>query len=387
MKPLCSAVIVLVMLFGPRLMVLLSSRFKFCNLLGPVFLCYGTGFLLSLVLPETGIAMSIAEILVPVAIPLILFSADLASARRLAKPALISFALVCLSVFSVACIAFFAFRAVIPDAHKYAGMIIGLYTGGTPNLMAIGLALGVDQSNIVLANTVDFVVGGIYFLLLISVAPRFINRFLPNKTGSGKPSGDAALQKEADSLRAAYVPEKMRFSFRALLARAPIVLLAALCLAVAAGSALLLTGEMNVAVIMLVVTSCGIGLSFIRKVREAPGSYAAGQYLIYMFSFGIGISFDITRIQPDMLLLLAMFALSQFGAVVVHLLLSRLFRIDGATAVITSTAGIYGPAFIVPTANALKNDAVILPGLICGIIGYAIGNYLGIGTAWLLSLF
>ena len=76
----------------------------------------------------------------------------------------------------------------------------------------------------------------------------------------------------------------------------------------------------------------------------------------------------------------------QFGTVVVHLLLAKLCRIDYHTAMITSTAGVFGPAFIIPVAKALKNDEIILPGIICGILGYAIGNYLGIGFGELLMM-
>lgn len=382
MQIVWNVLIVLVILIGPRLMVLLSKRFKLLGMLGPVFLCYALGIVLSLVIPDTSLAMDISEILVPIAIPLILFSANLASVKRLARPMLVSFALMAVAVFAVASAAYFIYRNTMPDMYKYAGMMIGLYTGGTPNLMAIGLALKASDSSIVLANASDVVVGGIYFLLLISVMPRLARRFLRPFA----PAPAAAAPAEADSLEKTFVPEKDRFSFRLILRRLPILLLGVLSLAIAAGLALLITGELNVVVIMLVVTSCGIGFSFIKKVREAPGSFSAGQYLIYMFSVGIGLSFDFSSISRESLLFLAVFATTQFGAVLVHLLLCKLSRIDGDTALITSTAGIYGPAFIVPAANAMKNDEVILPGLICGILGYAIGNYLGIGTALLLRL-
>ena len=76
----------------------------------------------------------------------------------------------------------------------------------------------------------------------------------------------------------------------------------------------------------------------------------------------------------------------QFGTVALHLVLAWLCRIDYHTAMITSTAGIFGPAFIIPVAKALKNDEVILPGILCGILGYAVGNYLGLGFGTLLNL-
>jgi len=51
---------------------------------------------------------------------------------------------------------------------------------------------------------------------------------------------------------------------------------------------------------------------------------------------------------------------------------------DGETFFWGMAPSIYGPAFIIPVATALKDKSVIVPGLICGILGYAIGNYLGI---------
>jgi uncharacterized membrane protein len=376
-----SIVVVLIMIIGPRLMVLLSKRVRVLGMLGPVFLCYAAGILLSLVIPETEIAMDISEILVPIAIPLILFSADLSSVKRLAKPMLVSFLLVVGSVVLVASASYALFRNVIPETYKYAGMLIGLYTGGTPNLMAIGSALGVNDSHIVLANAADVVVGGVYSLMLISFMPRLSRKllkpFVPSDAG-----GDAV---DIERMEKNFVPDKEPFSFRLIVRHVPVVLLGVLSLGIAAGLALLFTGTLNVVIIMLVVTTCGIGFSFIPKVRSAPGSYTVGQYLILMFSFGIGLSFNFSSLNGQALLLLAMFATAQFGSVLVHLLLSRVFRIDADTALITSSAGVYGPAFIVPVADAMENREVVLPGLICGILGYAIGNYLGIGVALALK--
>ncbi len=378
-----SILVVLIMALGPRLMVLLSQRVRFFGILGPVFLCYAGGILLSLVLPETKIAMSISEILIPIAIPLILFSADLAGVKRLAKPMLNSFILVAVAVSLVAAASYFIYRNTIPEAYKYSGMIVGLYTGGTPNLMAIGSALSVSESHIVLANTSDVLVGGIYFLLLISVMPRLARRFL-------KPFVKAEAETDAgyiEHLEQSFVPKKEAFSLRQIARHLPVVLLGVLSLAIAAGLALLITGTLNVVVIMLVVTSCGIGFSFIKKVRNAPGSYTVGQYLILAFSFGIGLSFNFGDLNKEALLMLAFFATAQFGALLVHLLLCKACKIDSDTALITSTAGIYGPAFIVPVADSMQNREVVLPGLICGILGYAAGNYLGIGIAMGLRLF
>ena len=377
-----NVLVILAMVFVPRAMVLLSKRVRVLGMLGPVFLCYAGGILLSLVIPQKQIAMDLSEILVPIAIPLILFSADLSSIKRLAKPMLNSFLLVAAAVSLVAVTSYLLYRNLIPEAYKYSGMIVGLYTGGTPNLMAIGAALSVSDSHIVLANAADVVVGGTYFLLLISVMPKFVRKFLKPFVTQNTAADEGYLS----NLEKNFVPEKEQFSLKTIIRHVPIVLLAILSLGIAVGLALLITGKMDVVVIMLVVTTCGIAGSFIKRVRQAPGSYTVGQYLILMFSFGIGLSFNFGTLNKEALLLLAMFATAQFGSLIVHLLLCKVCKIDADTALITSTAGIYGPAFIVPVADAMGNREIVLPGLICGIFGYAIGNYLGIGIAMALKL-
>ena len=105
-----------------------------------------------------------------------------------------------------------------------------------------------------------------------------------------------------------------------------------------------------------------------------------------MFSVVMGLCFDLSAISGA-LLLLGMLLSIQFGTVILHIIMAKIFRIDYHTMMITSTAGVFGPAFIMPVARALRNDEIVLPGILCGILGYAIGNYLGIGIAKLLLLF
>lgn len=378
-----TVLIVLIVLIAPRVMVWLSSKYKLFNLLGPVFLCYALGIIFSFVFTEKGIATTLSEVMVPIAIPLILFSSDIGSLKRLAKPALKSFILVIISVVAVSTLGFVLFRNSVDGADKISGMLVGLYTGGTPNLMAIGMALGLPSTEIGLANTADLISGGIYFCLLLTVVPRLFERVLPPF------KAENAVQDEQAQLRYSeeYVPVAGQFTAHYLLSRIPPVLLSFVCVGAACGIALLFTGTLDVAIVMLCVTSFGIALSFVKKVRNSEGTFASGQYFIYMFSLAIGISFDYTLITKATLNLLFMLLFVQLGAVAVHLVLAKIAKIDAHTTLITSTAGIYGPAFVAPVADALKNKQVVLPGLICGIFGYAIGNYIGIGLAYLLGLF
>ena len=367
----------------------LAKKVPFLAKLGSVFLCYALGLILSFPLKAMGsdlvLASDVSSVLVCVAMPLILFSANLPALRKLAKPMLGSFALNAVSVLAVAVVFFFLFRGLLPDAAKISAMLIGTYTGGTPNMFAIGHGLGAGADRILLTQTADLIGGGIYFFLLISVLPPLLKKWLPEYRMSG-------LQQGADSADL-YGQKGAKVPFR----NYPgIVLLALACALAAMGLCLLLPSKYGnsglaklseyTAVIMLLVTSFGIALSFVKKVRSAPGSYQAGQYCILMFSAAMGMCFDVSTISGSVLLIFLMLLAIQFGTVILHFLLAKAARIDYHTAMITSTAGVFGPAFIIPVAGKLKNDEIILPGILCGILGYAAGNYLGIGVGQLLML-
>ncbi len=379
-----AAVVIILILFIPRITLVLCSRFSFLEKLGAVFLCYLIGFILSFLIKDTSMASTLSEICIPLAIPLILFSTDLASLKKLAKPALISFALICISVILVSILGFLIFRHHVPYAEKISGMLVGLYTGGTPNLMAIGMALGLDQGRILITNTVDLIVGGMYFFLLISVMPKLVRSFLPPFKKSNASNVDKTLEEE---IKTQLLTLNEPFTLKMLLSRLPLILLSIGSVLISLAASYVLTGNAtDIMVVMLGVTTCGVALSFINKVRHLPGSYSTGTYFIYMFSVAMGLSFDHTLINSSAIYLLLMLLFVQSFSVIVHILLAKIFHIDADTTLITSTAGIYGPAFIPSVANALNNREVILTGLLCGILGYAIGNYIGIGTANILML-
>ena len=52
---------------------------------------------------------------------------------------------------------------------------------------------------------------------------------------------------------------------------------------------------------------------------------------------------------------------------------------------ITSTAAIYGPVFVGQIASAIGNKKLIFTGIALGLLGFAVGNYLGIGLAYILK--
>ena len=68
-----------------------------------------------------------------------------------------------------------------------------------------------------------------------------------------------------------------------------------------------------------------------------------------------------------------------------QLLLSRWFKVDADTLIITSAALLCSPPFVPVVAAALNKRSLVVPGLTIGIVGYALGNYLGFLLSWLLG--
>lgn len=384
---------ILVIIFIPRIIMLASEKIPFLKTIGPVFICYFTGFLLSAPFKNAGaditLAADFSSVLVLIGMPLILFSANLPALKKLAKPMIISFTMNTIAVLMVAIVSFFILKDMLPNAHNISGMLVGTYTGGTPNMISIGHGLNAGPERIMLLQTADMIGGGIYFFMLLSIMPRALKKLLPEYMQVGSYNLD-----EAKYYAETFSGEKQSVKpLKAFLSRVGLVVVSIISVAISMGICLLIPSRYGntglaklgeyTALIMLLVTSFGILISFIKRIRNAPGSYSSGQYFLLMFSVGMGLCFDFSAVSSS-LVLLGMLLIIQFGTVLLHIIMAKIWGIDYHTMMITSTAGVFGPAFIIPVANVLHNDEIILPGILCGILGYTLGNYLGIGVGELL---
>ncbi|MCX4287171.1 MAG: DUF819 family protein [Clostridia bacterium] len=401
-------VIAIILMFGlPIPLLILTKKVKFFNTIGAIALCYVAGFLISLIPVDydKNLTQTVASVLVAVAIPLVLFSFDMTSLKSLAKKTVISFVLVIVSTVAISCAGFFVANAVgLQNANQLAGMTCGLYIGGTPNLIAIGNALLSSDNKasvIAAANTSDFFVGGVYFLLILTVIRPVYKKILGSKKvkpiiteelPANETDGDAiTADGEATEIKTEtqteYDYKSIPRDKKSIGKLIGVIALAIGCLAVGAGLEILINGNMDGSLfIMITVSVLGIAFSFVKPIRNVKGSYQIGQYLILIFSIGLSMSIDLKMLAKEILPTLAFFACIQIGSILLHLLLCKIFKIDGGTALITSTAGIYGPPFIAPVANAYGERELIAPGIICGTFGLAIGNLIGIGIGALLAL-
>jgi uncharacterized membrane protein len=368
---------VLVLVGFPGLALLAARYLKPVAWVGPVVVCYAVGILLGntpgLAL-QTKVSLSVSEAAVPLAIPLLLFSTDVPRWARLARSTLLSFVLACVSAMVGASVVGLAVADRSDEWWKMSGMLVGVYTGGTANMNAVGLALKVREETFILLNTADIVVCSAYLLFLVTVAQRVVQSFLPrfpNPTGWDEGGTEEAQQ---GSLLTWERIRGMALSF----------LLAAAIAGVSVGASKAVLGGIEAPAVLLLITTLALVASFRPEVRHLPGSAALGDYALLVFCVAVGTLANARQLQETGLFVFGFCAAVVALSVGLHFALAALFRIDADTVLITSTATIFGPAFIGPVARALRNRELVVSGLTTGLMGFAVGTYLGLAVAWLL---
>lgn len=365
---------------GPAVLVLACRHLALARALGPIVLCYAAGLLIGMsgLLPPAGEAVRGAamEASLGLALPMLLFSVDIGAWRHVAGRAMGSMLLAVVAVVAVASLLFHLFRAQgVAEPEQLAGMAIGMYTGGIANLGAIKLALAIPDGRYLVFATVDTVVGAAYLLFVLTVAPRLFARLLPafpDAHRAGDP-GDDDEQTHGD------------LSSRKMLAP---LLIAVLAAGACVGLALLIAPHVGITspqiVVIVALTSLGLLASLIGPLRRNRAAPKLGMYLIYVFSLSVAASMDLGALAGMDLSVPVFVAVATFGSLALHAVLCRLLGVDVDTFLITSVAAIMSPAFVPMVARGLKNPAILMSGMATGILGFAIGNYLGISVALLL---
>ena len=114
-------------------------------------------------------------------------------------------------------------------------------------------------------------------------------------------------------------------------------------------------------------------------------SFPVGMYFILIFCLVFSSMTDIRNFSIESWPILVYIIIAVPGALLLHALLSKIFKVDVDNFMVISTSLSMSPPLVPVVAGALKNKEIIIPGLVVGIIGYAIGNYLGVLIAWILK--
>ena len=382
-------VIALFFLLSPAIIIWLCQRVPALDKIGVVTLCFGLGIASSLGLAplvQSGfgeiakVQSNIAEVAIVIALPLLVFSMNVRSALTHARGALAGMALALFSVVLVSIIGAVLFHPLLGNIWQIAGMSVGAYTGGGPNMAAIKSAINGDDALFITMVTYDLLFSAIYLVFVITLGKRLFGLFLLPYQPTGSAEADGAHDM-------AHMMDESAHSYGQLLAsRKKLETLSALLLSLAVVGVSYLVASAAPAYVMstvmvVTITTLGLLCSLIPAIRKLTNSYSLGMFFVLVFCFTTGSMIDINVITNLDYNLAAYILFILFGSLALQAALCKLFKIDTDTFLITSSAAIMSVPFIPVIAGALKNREILLPGLSVAIIGYALGNYLGILVA------
>ena len=376
--------LILVYILAPAGVLWLCRKVAWLGKIGPVLVLYILGIVLGNVWHPAGMAAiqeALSSAAVPLAIPLMLFGCTFRKGETRSQVLAVIAGIV--SVILVVVAGYLIFGRNIPDGAKIGGMLTGVYTGGTVNMAAIKVMLGVPEETFILLNSYDMVISFLYLTFLIAIGIKLFRRFLPGSaaepsTGSGAEAAAASASAAAGGVFSrigGYFKEEWL----------PLVA-TVLIIGISAGIGLL-AGGWFMTVFILLLTTLGIAASFWKPLRERRFNEPTAMYFIYVFSIVVASMADLSKLDiSGGLNMLGYLTLVIFGSLLLNVLLAKLLRIDADTTVICSVSFICSPPFVPMMAAAMKNRRVIVIGLSAGIIGYAAGNYLGFLISQLLRL-
>ncbi len=254
------------------------------------------------------------------------------------------------------------------DTWKLAGTLTGTYSGGSVNFVAVGRA--VELPDLLFAGTTaaDNVMTAVWLGATL-ILPIWLRRFFPTPVPGVGGEADTTLQHP--------------FFHREPLSTLDLAIL------MAAGFLLLIAadwvGGFTPAIpSILWLTTLALLAGHLTPLRTAPGAFQLGNLALHFFFVIIGIH---SRIDLILEVGLAVFVFTAL-VVVTHGLVvygaGRLLKLDLGTLSVASQAAIGGPSSALAVAVSREWSGLVLPGIIVGLFGYAIGNYLGLGVGFLV---
>jgi uncharacterized membrane protein len=313
---------------------------------------------------------AIAGPVTSLAIAWLLLSVNLGDLRRAGPRMLGAFGLAALGTALGALVGALAFAEQIgADTWRLAGVFTGTYSGGSVNFVSVGRGVGLPDSLWAGATAADAMTTGIWMAATL-LLPLWLVRFFPPI-----PESVAVRDESGAHPHPFFEPAGVSALDLSFLVAAAIGLLAA--------------AELTARLVpqvpaILWLTTYALLLGHTKTFRQPPGALQLGTMVLHLFFVVIGIWSRVSEIVSVgmvvflyTVVLVAIHGLVVFGG-------GRLFRLDPGTLSVASQASVGGPSSALAVAVAREWPGLVLPGIIVGLLGYAAGNYLGFGVAYLV---
>lgn len=307
--------------------------------------------------------------LVPLAIPLLLFRADLRRIVRESGPTLLAFAAGAAGTVLGTVIAF----ALVPlgaEGWKLAGIFCATYVGGSMNYAAAAEAVGLRAGDLLTAGVAaDNLIMTLYFLVLFTLpSVAFLRRRFPRREGIEAGAGETVAPESAWRIEGVTL----------LGLSTSLAISAGLC---AVGYALAaLTGWSGSGILLITALTVALATLLPGRMSKLGGADQMGALLMQIFFAVIGASANIGVVLRAGPVLFLFAAIILTVHLIVLLAAGRLLRLDLAEIVIASNANIGGPTTAAAMAISRRWQALVLPAILCGTLGYAVATFVGVAV-------
>ena len=309
--------------------------------------------------------------LAPISIFYLLLGVNLNSIKKAGAPMIILFLIGSLATTLGVLIAWYLISPqdiLGEDGKIIAGMLTGTYTGGSVNFNAVALEFDFQERGILYAGTiaVDNVITTIWIIVTLSF-PAILRTFWKDKK----------VQTAAPTLAA---EDKEHLNFHSLIW---LLFLGIFAYYISE----LITNFFPQIPSILTLSTIGILLAQTRFVQGLKGNHFLGLYLVYIFLAVIGAYCEISSVIELKevgltLLIFASIAVFLHGILVI-LLGSFIYR-DWEMISIVSQANIGGGTTAIALAETFDRNELILPAILVGTLGNALGTYLGFLVVYIL---
>ncbi len=357
--------------------------------LGATLLAIAIGGVLSnvgLVPPASPIYQAITGTVTDLAIVWLLLAVNLADLRKAGGTMLVAFGIAVVGTALGAFAGAFLFGGAIgEETWKLAGALTGTYSGGSLNFTAVSRAVDMSDALFVGATAADNVVTGLWLAACV-VLPRWIGRYYPAPPSSpdappASPSNHPGRDPDLSDDESAHP----------LFAGAS-VSTHQLAILVAAGLAIMIASRVLATVTpainpVLWLTTLALATGHAMPSGAKRGALQLGNLALLFFFVVIGIYSRIAEVLAVgvQVLFYALFVVAVHGVLV--FLAGRFLRVDIGTLCVASQASVGGPGSALAVAVAGGWRSLILPGILVGLLGYALGTYAGMGIAQALRGF
>ena len=326
---------------------------------------------LSIIPLEAPVYDFVGGTLLPLAVPLLLFKADLRKIFRESGIVMLTFCVASAATLAGAVLGFYLYD-LGEIGPKVAGVYSGGWIGGMVNFLAVSQAVEMTPNEFSIALSASAVVS-ILALLLLLIIPSvgWIVRRIPSKLirvdeQAGEFQMDAS---QLPALRLSHVAAALAISFT-------------IC-AAAKGFGAWLGLEQYLYLYITVLTVAAANL-FPKQLNSLEGDFELGMLIMYLFFVVAGANTDADSFVGSALYLF----FYGMTIILVHLALllavAKLFKIDLAEAIVASGAALVGPAVTAAIASSKGWKDLVTPAIMCGIFGYVIATFIGVTLTELL---